>query len=846
MAVAQPVPPAQSFTHTLALSRLLAWRDWRSGELALLFAALIVAVIAVTAIGIFADRLQRALLSESADFLAADRYISSSAPLPEAYAQAARDNNVDTATTLLFPSMVFAGDEANQLASIKAVTPGYPLRGVLRIADAPFTPGFVTQDLPEPGTVWLDARLFPALGVAVGDQIDVGMASLTVTRVIASEPDRGGSMFDMGPRVLMRLEDVPATEVVQPGSRLRYRLLLRGSDADLDATRAALELAPGQRWVDIRDSSPSIGAALERAESFLLLGGLLAVLLAGIAVALAAHRYARRHFDHVAVLKTLGAPPRQILSTYSGVLLLVGLIAIPIGLIGGHLLHIGIIALLRTLIPVNLPVAGPAPYVLGAVTGLICALAFALPAFLHLRQVSPMNVIRRDLGAAPPSRNLSLAAAAVGFVGLLLWYTRSLELTLWTIGGTSLSLLVFGAVAFVLLGGSRALGARAGSQWRFALASLQRRRLENVGQILVFGLALMLLMMLILLRTALLDEWQSTIPADAPNHFVINIAPEERTDFDAALAAAAVPHEPGFAMVRGRITASNGVPAAEVEAQLAAANGGDAGPRLSSERNLTWTGQLPEANEVVAGAWWAADTEEPQVSLEEGYAGDLRLDIGDVLEFDIGGRRIAAPVTSIRRLAWESMRPNFFIIFSPATLDDFPATYMTSFFLPPERKTFLNQLLREFPTVTVIEVDALMAQIKRIIARVTRAIELILYLVLVAGGLVLVASIQASRDARLREHALLRALGATRGLISGSLLIEFAVLGLLAGLVAAVGAELTTYILNSQVFGLPTRSHWWLWLAGPLAGLLIIATLGYLSTRSLVRTPPMLALRSLG
>lgn len=855
MSVSRPnvVPPPAvttsllaSFAQSLRLSRLLAWRDWRSGELALLVVALVVAVTSVTAIGLFADRLQRALLNESADFLAADRYIGSSAPLPDAYLSAARARGIDVATTLLFPSMVFAGEEANQLASVKAVSDGYPLRGVLRTAPEPFAPGTVTNDLPEPGTVWLDARLFPALGVAVGDVIDIGVASLRIDRVITSEPDRGGSMFDMGPRVLMRMADVPATEVVQPGSRLRYRLLLRGGDGELTALRESLPLAPGERWVSIRESSPSIGAALERAESFLLLGGLLAVLLAGIAVALAAHRYAQRHFDHVAVLKTLGAPPRQILAAYSGVLLLVGLLALPFGLLGGYLLHTGIIALLRTLLPVNLPPPGSAPYLLGAVTGLICATAFALPAFLHLRLVSPMNVIRRDLGAAPPSRNLSIAFAAIGFVGLLLWYTQSVELTLWTLAVTVATLVVFGALAYLLLGGTRTLGARAGSQWRFALASLKRRRLENVGQILVFGLALMLLLMLILLRTALLDEWRSTIPDDAPNHFVINIAPEELDNFSAALTVAEVPHELGFAMVRGRIVAVNGKTTAEVEAEQAARGLDNPGPRLGSERNLTWTAALPDDNEVTAGRWWPADTGQPEVSLEEDYARDLGLQIGDELEFDLGGRRVSAAVTSLRRLAWESMRPNFFIIFSPATLEDFPATYMTSFYLPPARKMFLNGLLREFPTVTVIEVDALMAQIKSIIARVTRAVELILYLVLAAGGLVLIASIQASRDARMREHALLRALGATRALISGSLIIEFAALGLLAGLIAAVGAELTTYILNAEVFGLPSRAHWWVWVLGPLAGLVLITSIGYLSTRSLVRTPPMLALRALG
>ena len=360
------------------MSLRLARRDWRSGELTLLMVSLLVAVASVTAISLFVDRLHQAMIDESADFLAADRYIRSSAELPERFREAARARDIKVVDTMLFPSMVFAPSGRNQLVSVKAVTPGYPLRGILRVSDEPFTPGDVTRELPQPGEVWLDSRLFPALDIKLGDEIEVGLAKLRATRVIVSEPDRGGTMFDFGPRLLMRVADVPATEVVQPGSRLIYRLLLGGAEADLVDMRSAIELKPGQRWVGIKESSPSIGAALNRAESFLLLGGLLAVLLAGVAVALAAHRYAVRHFDHVAVLKTLGTGPRSVLLTYLGVLLLVALIAIVAGCVIGYGLHWVILQVLQELMPINLPEPGIRPYVLGTVTGLICAVAFAI------------------------------------------------------------------------------------------------------------------------------------------------------------------------------------------------------------------------------------------------------------------------------------------------------------------------------------------------------------------------------------------------------------------------------------------------------------------------------------
>jgi len=824
----------------------LAWRDWRSGELGLLLIALVVAVTSVTAVALLVDRLQQALLSESADFLAADRYIGGSQPIPDGFRSAAAARGLDFVDTLSFPSMVFAGDERNQLVSIKAVGEGYPLRGRLIAADEPFGEGRRVDTVPAIGEVWLDSRLFPALGVAVGDEVEVGVARLKIGRVLISEPDRGGSMFDLGPRLLMRVEDVPRTEVVQPGSRIAYRLLLKGPDDVLEALRADLSPEPTWRWRGIRDSSPSIGAALDRAESFLLLGGLLGVLLAGVAVALSAHRYARRHYDHVAILKTLGATPGSILRGFLLLLLLVGAVAVLLGLVGGTGAHLAMVAVLQTIVPVELPMPSPRPFLLGAVTGFICALAFALPPLLHLYRISPMRVIRRDLGAAPASQVVSYVAAGLGSLGLLIWYTGSLQLTLWTLAGSAGVLLLFGAVALLLLRGGRLLGMQAGSGWRLALAGLQRRRRENVAQILIFGLAIMLLLILVLLRTALLEQWRGQLPADAPNHFVMNVVPEQVQPLSTLLQQQAVWGGEIFPMVRGRVVAANGIDAETWEKDHRASEvDGEDGPRMASERNLTWTSRLPADNEVVQGAWWAEDEHRALVSLEADYAQSLDLDVGDLLRFDIGGQEVEAEIANLRRLDWESMRPNFFIIFSPGVLEDYPATYMTSFYLEPGRKRFLNDLLSEYPTVTVIEVDALIRQIQSIVARVTQAVELVLGLVLASGCLVLIASIQASRDARLQEHALLRTLGGSRQLITRALAAEFAVLGLFAGVVAVIGAELSAAILQRQVFELPFQLHPWLWLWGPLTGALLVLAVGMFGTRRLVASPPMLILRGL-
>ncbi len=850
---------------TVSLVLRFAARDWRAGELRLLLAALLLAVGAVSAISLFVDRLQRALIAESTTFLGADRTIDSSRAIPDRFRELAEAEGLATVDIISFPSMVSAASaEASQLASVKAVEAGYPLRGVLRTAEEPFGDSEFTDALPALGEVWMDSRLFPALGLGVGDRVSVGYAEFTVSRVLASEPDRGGSFFDFAPRLLMRAEDVPATRVIQPGSRISYRLQLAGDDAALAALYGTIEgeLRPNYRWRNIRNANAQIGRALERAESFLLLGGLLAVLLAGIAVALGANRYARRHFDHVAVLKTLGATPREIQWGYTGVLLVVGIVGALLGLVLGALVHLGIIAAIGSYLPIELPMPGPRPVFVGLITGFICLLAFALPPLLGLRGISPMRVIRRDLGAGVgPAVTYGFAAA--GSLGLLIWYSGSFFLTFWALLGAVVAGGVFATLALLLLRGGRVLGMQAGSTWRLALAGLQRRYRENVAQIMIFGIAIMLLLIMLLVRTALIDEWRAQIPERTPNHFLMNVSPDDARGVQDLLTSRTDYEDQLFPMIRGRITLVNDVDAREWRRQHRREfygggergerddddddddddRGGGRSPGGGGERNLTFSANLPDKNVVVDGEWWTDDADQPLVSIEDDYAAGRGLSVGDVLTFDVGGVPFTATVSNLRRVEWDSLQPNFFIILSPGALEGFPATYMTSFYLTPEQKPFLNELLSNYPTITVIEVDNIIAQVRGIIDRVSQAVELVLFLVLGAGILVLIASIQSSRDLRLKEHALLRALGGTRRLISGALVSEFAILGAFAGIVAVVGAEITVYALNSRVFELGTDLHPQLWVAGPLFGMLVIAAVGYLGTRKLVHSPPATVLR---
>ncbi|MEO2175805.1 MAG: FtsX-like permease family protein [bacterium] len=825
----------------------LLWRDWRSGELTLLLASLVIAVSTVTTITLFVDRLQQALYQESATFLAADRVIASNDPIDSAILQKASQLHLDQAETLNFLSMVFSADRA-QFASVKAVTADYPLRGELIISEEAFKFGEIVRHGPRQGEVWLESRLLPSLDIKAGDVIDIGVATFVVSKALIKEPDKGGGFSNTGPRVLMNMADVPLTEVVQPGSRLSYRYLFAGETNALNEFEAWAKpkLLEGSRIFGVKEGATGIGNALDRAERFLLLGGLLGVILAGVAIALSAQRYALRHYDHVAILKTLGATPNGIDSLFLVIFIVMGIFATFAGSAIGYVTQMGIVSLLQPFIPIELPAPGTRPIWLGLVTGFVCLLSFALPPLLKLRSTEPVRVIRRDLEDANVSSRLSYGLGILGTVGLMRWYSGDWTLTLLLFSGGVVAVLVLSVIAYGLLKSGRVLGMQAGSIWRLALAGLQRRGQENTMQILVFGLAIMLLLILFLVRTALIDEWQSQIPVDAPNHFAMNISPEDVEPIRNLLNDNGVESQPIYPMILGRITRVNDelAKARDKRTSESRANDGNRGPRSGSTRNLTYAATLPDDNRVVAGTWWPEDYQgKALVSLEKDLAESNALKVGDELVFTIQGRELETTVSSIRSVSWDNMQPNFYIILSPGALKDFPSTFMTSFFLERENKVFLNTLLRNYPTMTVIEVDAIIEQVKTIISQVTLAIELVLGLIMISGALVLLASIQASMDERFKQHAILRTLGAGRRLVMGSLIVEFCVLGLFAGILASIGAEITVYALEVEVFELDYTANPVLWLLGPVVGTVLIGIIGTAATYKVVKTPPTIVLR---
>ncbi len=822
--------------------------DWRSGELHLLLIALAIAVGTVSSITLTVDRLQKAMTKEASVFLGADRSINSRKPIPDQFIQEATDRGLTTSSMVVFNSMVLSSEDntKSQLASVKAVEGNYPLRGKLRVAEEPFGATTETTEIPGPGEIWMNSRLLYILDVELGDQVDVGYAPLTVSGIIEAEPDRGFSMLDLSPRVLMRMEDIDATQVIQPGSQIDYRLLLVGDDSTFrELYRAIEEDLEGYRWRNVRDADARIGRALERAESFFLIGGSMAVLLAGVAIALSANRYARRHFDHVGILKTLGARPRAVLWGCLGLLLLIGLFGIAGGLIAGAAIHFGLVWYLTEHLLTNVtqvPPASIAPVLTGIVTGFICLFAFALPPFLDLISVSPLRVIRRDFRRAGMSSLVTYTCAITGILGLLIWYSGSWSFTLWLLLGIVAVTVTFGTVAIVLLRGGRILGMQAGSVWRLALSGLQRRNVENTGQIVVFSLVIMLLMILYLVRSSLVEEWQAQLPQDTPNHVLFNISQTQRDDVAQFIDRYASDGDLA-AFYDGRVVAVNGEPVREYQRRRP----NMPGPRLSSGRQLTWSDEVPENNEVVVGEWWSPGTEESLVSVESDYARAWGLDVGDELSFRVQGQVFDVRIASLRALEWnENAQFNFFFVFPPKVFDDIPSSFRAMIYVPDENRSELTQLIARNPTMTVIDVDSIIKQVQSVIDRVTMAVEWILILVLTSGALVLLASIQASRDSRIKEHALLRSMGGTKKLILGSLTAEFLLLGLMAGLVAIVGAELSLYLIEEQLLEFEYATRPEIWIAGFLLGGSIIASVGYLSTRKLVRLPPVTILRDAG
>ncbi len=816
------------------------WRDLKSGELSVLLLALTVAVLSLTAVGFFTSRISQGVRAQAAEVLAADLRLESPNPIPARYFSEAQTRGLRSARILSFPTAIFSGD-ASQLAALNAVTPGYPLRGRVRIADAPFGAARATDRIPGRGEVWIDARIIAQLKLALGTSLRIGTASFKVTQVLDYRPDQGTGFVNLAPAALINYDDVASTRLIQPGSRVTYSALFAGSTAAIAAFREYIvsTKAPGERLREVDESSRQLNSAIDRASRFLNLAGLASVLLAAVAVAMGARRYAARHIDAVALMKCMGASQAFVLAISIIELVLLAIFAVAIGALLGYLAQSGLAWVLRDLIRTELPAASLAPLPIALVTVLAMLIGFALPPLLQLKSTPPARVLRKSVSAPPLRYGLSYLLALAALFAILWSLVRDTELVLWVLAGVLGVGLVLTLAGYGLVRLTGRLRGGVGVAWRYGLANVSRRGGGSVVQIVAFGLGLMVLLLLAVVRGDLLADWRHSLPADAPNNFLINIRPEERQALQDFFRAHGLGQPVMFPMVRARITAINSRPSESLKFSGDRSRG-----FLEREQNLTWSAGLMEDNQLIAGHWWTrAEFGKPLVSISTEYQEALHLKLGDKLSFDVAGEPLTVEVASVRKIRWDSFRPNFFLVFPPGLLDGAAGTYMTSVFLTPAQRPALADLVRAFPTVSVFDVDAILKQIRGIMDRASLAVQYVFLFTLAAGVVVLLAAVQSTRDERRYESAMLRTLGASRGTVLQGVAAEFSALGFLSGTLAAFGATTVGWILARRLFSLQYTLDPWVWAVGLVCGTVLVGVSGTLATRRVVNTPPAMTLR---
>lgn len=822
------------FQELLLALRLLR-RDIRAGELRVLASALVIGVASVTTVAFFNDRVRAALEVQANQLLGADLVVAGDRPLPGSFRDQARALGLAQAELVKFPSMAFA-DSRSLLVDVRAVEQGYPLRGELRVADGARNAS-TPRSAPPPGTVWVDERVLSRLGVGVGERLGLGERTFTIAGVIDQAPESVVSFLSLGPRVILNLEDLPSTGLVQPGSRIGYRLLVAGAPAAVEAFRAFATRAvgPGQKVESIRDARPEIRSALERAERFLALSSLAAVILAAVAVALAARRYLQRHFDACAVMRCLGASQGSILRLYAGVFLALGIATSTLGSAVGWAAQAGLVRLLAPLVGGGLPLPGLSPLAQGYVAGFVLLLGFAMPPLAALARVPTLRVLRRELGVPGSAGVIGYALGILAIAALIFWEAGDLRLGRIVLLGAVAGLLASGMLSWLVVRGLARLSAGAGRAWRMGLANLRRRPLSTAVQVAALSMGLMAMLLLTLVRGDLLQSWRASLPPDAPNRFLVNIQPDQREALQRFFEAQGIPAPKTYPMVRARLMAING-------RQVSSADYADERAKrlVDREFNLSWAETPQSDNRIVAGRWWRPeDRGRTAFSVEQGIARTLGIRLGDTLTYDIAGVTLSGPVTSLRTVEWDSFRVNFFVVMPPGVLEAYPASDVASFHLPREREEIMNSLVKRFPNLLVIDVAAVLAQVQAMMDQVIRAVEFVFLFTLAAGVLVLYAAIAATRDERLVDAAIMRTLGARAAQLRAVHMVEFAVIGLLAGLVAAFGATAVGWAVSARVLNVPFQTNGAPWIVGIVAGTAGVALAGWLGVRRVVERPPL-------
>ncbi len=842
----------------------LAWRqtrrDFAAGELRLLLVAVMLAVAALTAVGFFADRLSSGLQRDARQLMGGDAVVGSDRPTPPEMAAQAQSLGLKVSHSATFSSMGRAADDqggASRLVAVKAVSPAYPLRGRLQVLDAPTaTPQWVSSG-PAPGTVWVDLALLDALQLKLGDPLLLGDATLKITRIITLEPDRGTGFSSLAPRVMLAEADLAATGLIQPASRINWRLAVAAPDA-WGLARGDRTVAEFVQWAErqVKDvplrgvqvesaqtGRPAMQQTLDRAEKFLNLVALLAALLAAVAVGIAARDFAQRHLDDCAMQRVLGLSQRRIAGAYALEFGFVGLLASVLGVLIGLLVHNVFVWLLAGLVDARLPAPSVWPALLGLGVGMTLLLGFGLPPVLQLSRVPALRVIRRDIGGVKPASVGALLAGATGFVALLMAVSADVKLGAIAVGGFAAATALFALGAWLAVMALRAVVPHSRAPRWLVLATRQiaARPAFAVLQVSALSVGLLALVLLVLLRTDLISSWRQATPPNAPNRFVVNLQPDQAQAFRARLDGAGVHDYDWYPMFRGRLTAINGT-------EVTPERYGDTRARRLVERefNLSHTAVQPPHNEVVAGRWVADEAE--GISLEQGLADELGLKLGDRLRFDLAGQAVEGRVTSLRKVDWGSMRANFYAIFTQAEMPDAPVSYMSAFRSPDRAASpgFDNALSREFPNITNIDVSASIAQLQRVLDQVIRAVEFLFGFTLLTGLVVLFAAITATREARAREFALMRAMGASARLLGQVQRAELLGVGALAGLLASAAAVVVGWLLARYVFEFNWNPSPWVPLWGTAAGALLALAAGWWGLREVLRSPVLQTLRRAG
>ena len=816
-------------------------RELRSGEVLVLLFSVALAVAALTAVGFLTDRIGKAVARQANEVLAADLRLRSQEPIPETWRDKAQEFDLQTAETNTFPSVVFAGD-LSALATIKAVSDTYPLRGNVRVSDTLFGEQRVVDNTPARGKAWADGALLARINADVGDRLTVGSLELEVTAVLTYRPDQSMGFASLAPSLLINIEDIAASGLISEGSRVGYALLVAGNEDAVNEFDAAIqpELPDAVRSSNREESSERAYRAADRAQRFLSLTAVISLLLSAVAVAMSARRFAHRRMDTVALMKSLGATQRFVISVSVVQLVLLGVLGVVVGSIIGFVAEEILTIILADLIASDLPDIGIMPVVLASGSAMVLLVGFVLPSLIQLRNTPPLRVLRHDVMPPAPSRMLVAGLAIAAVAALLYRSVGDAQMLAILLGG-----IVVIAIALYLVG--RGLVATMGHfrsgvgvAWRYGLANVARRGRDSAIQVVAFGLGLTVLLLLTIVRTDLLEGWRQTLDEDAPNHFMINIQPHELESVANIYRSAGVEPPEFVPMIRARMSTINDVSVKDREYP-------DPGGKWMANReaNLSFASNLSASNEIVEGEWWPADYDGPPlVSIEEEAALETGLTIGDRMTFIVAGREVDATIGSVRKINWDSFQPNFFMVFSPGALDGLPTTYIASLRLEKEQQPVLVTLVRTHPSISIIDLDSILQQIRGIVQKASLAVQAVFVFTLAAGIAVLFAAVQSTIDERRFESAILRALGARKRTVFAGVMAEFAALGAAAGILASAGASILAAIVATRLFELPYEFNPLLWVTGVAAGIFVVCASGFVAARGAVNAAPVDVLRA--